>query len=358
MFFYLFLAIVVGIFTELSFKVKNKYLRILNALIAILCPTFFFSVRYGIGTDYESYIRIFNLISTGQDTRMEWAYFLINKTVAYFGGSIEVVFFLVGIIMFLFIYLTLKDHRKVISPGLGMFIFILFYYQMSFNTIRQVVAVAVLLYSFKFIKDRYFIRFLLLIILASGFHISSLIMIPVYFIYNLIGKQQRRITRLLFYTVTLLIVIGLDKLLIPILSNVESLNYYLKYLDQESTLESGFGFIIRQLPFLAVGFYLYTYIGKYDKNFSFYYFMFIVSILFGFTRFVGADYIGRISLNFEIILVLLIPYLVRVLNNRRELFISWLLVCYIVIHWWYIYVYVGSHGTIPYQWIFLIKIYN
>ncbi|MCK0470087.1 EpsG family protein [Halalkalibacter sp. APA_J-10(15)] len=321
------------------------------ALLAIFIPSFFFAVRYGIGTDYYSYIRNYELIRSGNETRMEWGYEYLNKIVASLGGDIEIVFFIIGLLMMLFIYLTLKNYCHVISPGIGMFVFMLLYYQMSFNTVRQAVTMAIVLYSIRFIKDRKLIKFTLLIVLASGFHNSALLFLPIYFIYALIGKKNRTLSRILIYTVTAIIVLSLDRILIPILGAVPELDYYIKYLEEESTTE-GIGFLVRSLPFLFIGFYVYKYIGERDRSFILYFSIFIIGMLLNFSRFVGADFISRISLNFEVAQVLLIPYFFRCLNNRGEFLLSWALFCYLIFHWWYVFFYIGSHGTYPYEWIF------
>ena len=100
--FYLILAIIVAVITEISFKVKSKFIRIICGILAILIPTFFFSVRYGIGTDYFNYLALYSDVYNGIDIKIEWAYKYLSKFVASFGGSIEVLFFIVSLIMILF----------------------------------------------------------------------------------------------------------------------------------------------------------------------------------------------------------------------------------------------------------------
>ena len=64
-----------------------------------------------------------------------------------------------------------------------MFVFASFgFYGNSLNFIRQCIAIAIFLYSIEYIKKKKFIPYLLIILLASTFHKSMLIMIPVYFI--------------------------------------------------------------------------------------------------------------------------------------------------------------------------------
>lgn len=351
MVFYLTLAIVVALFTELSIKTKTRILSFLSFLIAILIPSFFFAVRNGIGTDFYAYLAIFERAKYSTESRIEWGYYTVNSIIAKFGGSLEVVFFIVAIIMFTFVFLALRENRQFISPGLGMLVFMLLFYQMSFNVSRQVVAMTILLFSIKYIESRRLIKFSIFILIASSFHISSIVFIPIYFLYNILMENKKRIYKYILYVFILIFVFSLDKVLLPILSKFNELEYYQKYLEAGNT-NADFGFLIRNLPFIILGIYLFKKIGFNHKKFNLYYSIFIMSILLKFTSFVGAEYISRISWAYEIALVILIPYAVKLLNRRKEIYLSWFLICYVLIYWWYVYIYIGSHGTYPFQWIY------
>ncbi|WP_332628465.1 EpsG family protein [Halalkalibacter flavus] len=350
MFFYFVLALIVGVFAELSVKTKSKVVKVLSTLVVIILPSFFFAVRFGIGTDYFSYLRIFERINNGIESRMEWGYFTLNYLVAKLNGNIEIVFFITAILMMAFVFYSIKSFNNYFSTGVSMFIFMLLYYQMSFNTVRQALTMAIILYSIRFITERKLLKFIILVIFASSFHISALLFLPIYFIYGIIGNKKRKLFRYSLYILILIIIFSLGNLISPILNSSGNLEYYSKYLENENT-NAGLGFIVRSLPFIAFGVYLFKK-DKFNSKFTIYFSIYMLSLLLKFTSFIGADYIGRVSWNFEIVLIILIPYYIRLLNKKRELFFSWGLLCYIVIHWWYIYFYIGSHGTFPYQWIY------
>src|SRR5690625_6863286 len=54
----------------------------------------------------------------------------------------------------------------------------------SFNISRQIVAVAIIFMGSSFLYNRKMIKYFLVVIFASFFHITSLIMVPFYFILN------------------------------------------------------------------------------------------------------------------------------------------------------------------------------
>lgn len=52
----------------------------------------------------------------------------------------------------------------------------------SMNIIRQFIAIAILFYGFRFVKNKSFLKYLVCVLLAYGFHASAIIMAPLYFL--------------------------------------------------------------------------------------------------------------------------------------------------------------------------------
>lgn len=63
--------------------------------------------------------------------------------------------------------------------------FILFFSFYGTTGLRQTLAMAVVIWSLRYIKERKFIRYLLFVFLASTIHASALCVIPLYFIYRI-----------------------------------------------------------------------------------------------------------------------------------------------------------------------------
>lgn len=175
-------ALSTALFAEISTKAKEKVVRITAMLITLFIPAFLAGIRYGIGTDYFRYKLIFDNIRYGYVTRHEIGYGLINYFVGLIGGNIQTVFFIVSFLTILFVYLTLYDLKDKISLGIGMLVFMLLYYQMSFNVVRQVLAMSVSMFSIRFIYKRQLMKFLIFVLLATSFHLSSMVIVP-FFLY-------------------------------------------------------------------------------------------------------------------------------------------------------------------------------
>jgi hypothetical protein len=151
-------------------------------------------LRYDVGWDYTSYI-----------VEIDSGY------VSIIGGRLEPLSKLIFIIanflnfypfaFFFFAWLTLKlvylsIEKYSINPVVSWLVFYslpLFFFA-SLSTIRQSLATVIILYSYQFVIERKFVKFLIVILIASFFHISALmgflllplILIPINKLFNYI----------------------------------------------------------------------------------------------------------------------------------------------------------------------------
>ena len=346
---YIVVTLITAICSEISVKSKYKTIRLFSVILAIVIPSTLYALRYGIGTDYFSYVSAYHkLQEIGFNSRYEWGYVLINLIVGKLNGNVQLVFFLTSVIMMTFIYCAIRFYSKSLNVGIAMFSYMMMYYQMSYNAVRQSVALAICLYSIKYIYERKLLRFTLLTLIASGFHNTALLFFPFYFFYKILGERDKKGLRFLLYILMLIVVLNLRTLLGPIFNRIPSLSYYSSYLDS-STSDFSIGLFSRFIPFLLIGLYLYNHIWKRDKRFVLLFSLFIIGLILKLTGLVGAKYINRIALSFEVTVIFLIAYYVKSFNKKREFFASIILLFYVVINWWYIYIYTGSHGTFPYR---------
>lgn len=143
-----------------------------------------------VGIDYKQYETYFYqvhdggwsfLISSANGYRIEPGYSLLNYFVSLFTRDVHIFMLVVAVIVITLTAVLL--YRVSPIPWIGMFVFASFgFYGNSLSFIRQCIAIAIYLYSIEYIKKKKFVPYLLIILLASTFHKSMLIMIPVYFI--------------------------------------------------------------------------------------------------------------------------------------------------------------------------------
>lgn len=98
----------------------------------------------------------------------------------------------IGIIA-LFVMISVARFVSRYSPSpvqSFLYYFGLLYYTMMFNTLRQSIAMAFILFAFDSIMERKPIRFLLMVWLASLFHFPALVFLPAYWVANMrLGKS-------------------------------------------------------------------------------------------------------------------------------------------------------------------------
>lgn len=93
----------------------------------------------------------------------------------------------VGIVA-LFVMIAVAQFVQRYSPSpvqSFLYYFGLLFYTMMFNTLKQSIAMAIVLFAFNAIVDRKLIRFLLLVWVASLFHFPALVFLPAYWIANM-----------------------------------------------------------------------------------------------------------------------------------------------------------------------------
>lgn len=307
-------------------------------------------MRYGIGTDYFSYKRIFENINNGLGSRTEIGYNLINYIIGHMGGNIQTVFFVVSFVTILFIYLSLCEHKGKISVGIGMLVFMLLYYQMSYNVVRQVLAMAISLYSVKYIFNRQLIKFIGFTLLGASIHLSVICLFPFYFIYKFFGERKRVLVQLLFFSIIFILISNYDKILTPIINKIPELQYYNHYLVKKEDISFGFGVVALNIPYIMPGIVFYKNIIKYENRFIFYYILMCVGFLLKFMGYFAANYANRIADVFFISVIIIIPYYIKMVRRNKELsFINIFIITFLFFMWIFTYFYSGWGETVPYQ---------
>lgn len=129
----------------------------------------------------------------------------------------------------------ISDNSKL--PWFSLYIYItMYFFSATFNNERQAIAISFLFFGFKYIKERKFWHFLFFILLAATFHLTSIIFIVLYFMYEWDISEK--------YCFTMMIV-GIMSYIFskPILMFVIS-RFYTKYAGVTGFGGSGYGYFI------------------------------------------------------------------------------------------------------------------
>lgn len=198
-YYYTFLAVsILAILEILRIKIIHPKILYFSLMMFLILLAGF---RPGVGYDYESYELVydnFTLLSYISE-KMEWGFL----SLVYIFKELNITDFNTFLLFIAFISITIKFHViKKYSPYI--FISALLYFTQEFlardfSNIRQGVSIAITAYSITYVHNRNFVKFILLIIIASLFHTTALVFTVIYFI-NDIRFSKVFIFTTLFFT--------------------------------------------------------------------------------------------------------------------------------------------------------------
>ena len=206
----IFLFLVVASYWEI-FRLEKK--QSIFTWIAGILVVVAVGFRINVGADYPVYKLLFSGFAIYTDygdvldkalfrpntEEIEWIFVLINKIIFDFGFPFYIVTFVMALITVSLKFTTI--YKNVAYPSLALlFYFMPIMFFEDSGQMRQGLGIAVCVASFKFIKDRNLFMFLLCMYIALGFHKTSIIFLPAYWLV-LIPLNSRRIFWILVISV-------------------------------------------------------------------------------------------------------------------------------------------------------------
>lgn len=300
-----------------NFKIS---LSLLFMMISFLILFVLASFRDYVGRDYGTYVSIF--YSVGEDNLYEgertWLmqsplFFLLCKVLSVFTDEYLIMFAVISFITLFFFYKAIHDIS--INWFLSLYLLLCFclYYQ-SFNQIRQMTAVAIIAYSYKFLIRDDIKRFFLTVFIASTFHMSALI----FGIIWPLRKMKMSVKNLVFY---FLIGIGLFILFDRIVDLLSFVGYVKNYSGDENfsagfTISTVLNFIVR----LALFFFCLIFYKLVTRRYSYSLVYYNLAVICTIAQ-IGAikfSIFGRLTTYFFLVYVFLLPEVFKVLTDRLD----------------------------------------
>lgn len=186
------IATLMSLFFSFLYK-KEKTLRYLWAVLTFLPLFLVAAFRKFVGTDYYHYYydKVPYLLKDGNGLE-EIGYTILAKFSVLFLGNYQWLIAFTAFIVCFFTYKSFFQNSKNIQTSIIFWVsFGCFYF--SLNAMRQAMAIAIFLFSVKYIEKRESKKFLLCVLFASSIHLSAIIYIPMYFLLT-----QRISNRVLF----------------------------------------------------------------------------------------------------------------------------------------------------------------
>lgn len=196
-------------------------------LTAIFLILFLLSAcRLNVGNDYAKYVEFMHLVNCDAYVPTEIGFNLLVKLIYSLSGyeNFLLVFAFYSFATVLFFLLAMYDLSD--EFGLTFFLFMtLGYYFQTFSTVRYYLALAVALYSMKFVLRKQWGRFVALILLGATFHKSLLVVIPLYFLASRKWKKWQLVAAAAFCTTFLFLQDAYLKLVVFLYPTYEDTEY-------------------------------------------------------------------------------------------------------------------------------------
>ncbi len=160
--------------------------------------------RYFVGADYPIYNNLFvgfSIYTSYADVwdkalfresaeQIEWIFVLINKIVFDLGLPFYMVTFIMALITLSLKFSTIYENVSYPALAILLYFMPIFFFEDS-GQMRQGIGIAISVFSFRYIKSRNLPMFLLMIYLALGFHKTSVVFLPAYWIVKIPMNSER-----------------------------------------------------------------------------------------------------------------------------------------------------------------------
>ncbi|MBB1575250.1 MAG: EpsG family protein [Flavobacteriaceae bacterium] len=341
-----------------SFLEVNNYKNYNSVWVVIVFLTIFIGLRFWIGADYGIYFRayhdlgkkldtpdILNIVIEGKkQVHMEWLYLLFANITYEAGFSFYIFTFLLAIVSISIKYKAFTEHS--VYPAFAMLLFMYPTLLISDGgQMRQGMAMAILLFSFRYIKERKLLMFLSIAYLAISFHTSSAVFIIAYWIV-LIPMNSTRIL------IVVLVCIALSPLklyqYVSLLDSLASTGVYSGFQSYETLdiEETSVRFIkLSDLICILYTYFLVTYDKAACQKIPYYEYMRNIGVLGICLYFIfrwNEIFSSRLVANFLIYMpMVLVNIVAAVSNDRLRKSLQYVLLVFVVFQY---FVYANQHG--------------
>jgi hypothetical protein len=181
---YIFILLILFIFSFVELvEVNNNFsYKKIDRLLFFFLAFFviaFAALRYKTGGDWYNYISVFER-SLYLDHRFEPGYLIMNKIFKYYFNNYSLMQFVINIFSGYCIFRFFNKYSEYPIFSLLLY-FSYYFFKLDSAQARQHIAIGIVVMGYKFIEQRRFIPFVLMVIFAMQFHISAVCCIILYF---------------------------------------------------------------------------------------------------------------------------------------------------------------------------------
>ena len=340
-------------------KNNKKY-----AFLAILIPTLVGGFRYMVGIDYLSYVKklqflaekdFFTYVTSSLINIFEPTFYFMSHLTLATSDQAIIFFSITSALIALFYYLAARRY-SLRHVGLMFFMMLTTVFPRDLNGVRQGIAVAISFYAISFISEGRKWKFIVLVLMASLFHYSAIIILIAYPLYWIFYEKWPFIKDNNY----LAKIVGLSgfgyffvMLLIKNLARIPFLGRYAYLISPKMLAATGSPNIIAKIVPILLVLPVYPKLVQQDKNNAYYMLLSVfAALLTSLGTLIG--FIYRIANYFAPFYAILFINTIDVFDDKRK---AKLMKLFIVVY--AVTFFVGSNlvrnsnGIFPYRFIFM-----
>ncbi|MCC4404978.1 EpsG family protein [Limosilactobacillus reuteri] len=332
--------------------------------IALLVPAILAGVRdYSVGTDVMVYGNawFYRAFTVDYKTYINWAtsssvgsgYAFLNYVVSRFTNNPHVFYFIYNFLENILIFLGIRHFKKNINVTLGMATYYFLFFNVLLNILRQGMALALIVWGFKYVTDKKFVKYILVVAIATLFHNTAILAVVIYLVYLIFSDIKRLsiLKDLFVLSIVMLILLLFTQFTTLLYSNSLLSDRYQSFVSSSSVKGGFWGHLLLCVPVLI----LYVLNMIYNKKISgigkgFNYLVVVTTLMSIFN--IYSSNLSRVTLYFDFLFIILIPYITKNGLPRikwRNMDVKFILVIiYLFIYWWLIFVVMQSGETVPF----------
>ena len=335
-----------------SFRIPLiKFTYLIGLLFAFSPVLVILTCRYGVGTDYFNYKNQVELFLAGS-YKLDWGLGILVSFSNKVFGNFEGFIFLTSMITLVLFCSALLYRYKGKKCILSLFFMFCIYYGIWSNNIQQAMAMGIVVFALFCIEKNRLVMFVILVLFAGAIHNSAWAILPIYFVINhnpnkdniVFWKFVLRVIFVIFAAIiiyTFFTMYGQSRGLM-----------YSTYITKVSEGGRTNKFLLISILFYIPELIFMKRVLKKKNNMQIYYVLIFVELcLYIMTLYVAFMY--RMAQYFSISHIFIINEILDIVTKKRD---KQLMKLYFIgamlIYTWFIYIYLGYYGLVPYKFIF------
>lgn len=287
--------------------------QMVNLICCLIIFVLLFAVsalRLNVGNDYLNYVEFMHLTYSKAYVPTEIGFNALACVIYYICGfeNYLLVFAIYSFATIFFFMKGMADQSKWFTMSFAMFM-LLGYYFMSLSTVRYYLALSMAFFSIKYVINKDWPRFVLIVLIGSLFHKSLLVVLVLYVLAQIKWERWMYVALLLMGFSCLFLSDFYLKIVVAIYKTYEDTVY----------LEGGTSIvnIARCAVILALSLWLYRDVVRENRAYRFY---FICNVM-GLTLYIFGSFlpiISRIGYYLTVTHIIFVPALVKGIKDDRK----------------------------------------